>query len=400
MDVLANRLNRIEESLTFQMSQKSADLKAKGVDVINLTIGEPDFYTPDYVKEAAKKAIDENDTFYSAVEGKKELIAAIINKFKRENNVDYKPSQIVVSNGAKHSLANVIMSIVDHGDEILIPTPYWVTYKELDNLANGKSIFIETTLENNFKVTAQQIREAITPKTRVLLYSSPSNPTGMSYTKAELKEIADVIAEHPNIYVISDEIYEHLHFGQKHESISQFEFIKNQLIIINGVSKAYAMTGWRIGYMAAPEWIAKACKKLQGQFSSGACSISQKAAEAALNLTTTLFDERRIILKERCDLVCNILKQMPDVKFTIPNGTFYVFPDISAYFGKSDGKRIIKDSNDMSMYFLEEAHVAVVAGSAFGEDKCVRLSFTVDIKILEKALTRIKISLEMLKIVQ
>jgi len=400
MDVLANRLNRIEESLTFQMSQKSADLKAKGIDVINLTIGEPDFFTPDYVKEAAKKAIDENDTFYTAVEGKKELVNAIINKFKRENNVEYKPSQIIVSNGAKHSLANVIMCIVDHGDEILIPAPYWVTYKELDNLANGKSVFIETTLENNFKVTAQQIREAITPKTRVLLYSSPSNPTGMSYTREELKAIAEVIAEHPNIYIISDEIYEHLNFKGKHESISQFDFIKEQLIIINGVSKAYAMTGWRIGYMAAPEWIVKACKKLQGQFSSGACSISQKAAEAALNLTTTLFDDRRIILKERRDLVCEILKQIPDVKFTVPDATFYVFPDVSAYFDKSDGKRIIKNSHDLSMYLLEEAHVAVMEGSAFGEDKCIRISFTVDLKKLEKALTRIKISLELLKTIQ
>ncbi len=400
MNVLASRLNRIEDSVTFQMLQKTNELISRGIDVINLTVGEPDFETPDYVKEAAKLAIDQNDTYYTAIEGKKELIDAIIKKLKRENNIDYKYSQIIVSNGAKHSLANVIMCIVDHGDEILIPTPYWTTYKELDNLANGKSVFIKTTMTNNFKVTAKQIREAITPRTRVLLYSSPSNPTGMSYTRQELREIAEVIADHPNIYVISDEIYEHLNFERPHESISQFDFIKNQLIIINGVSKSYAMTGWRIGYMAAPEWIAKACKKLQGQFSSGACSISQRAATAAIDMTTTLFDERRAILRERRDLVCSILKQIPDIQFIVPDATFYVFIDISNYFGRYTGRRVIKNSEDMVMYLLEEAYISAIPGSGFGEDTCIRISFVTNLELLEKAMNRLKIALEILKSVQ
>lgn len=390
MELLSKRSKRINESETLEMSQKCTELKDKGFDVINLTIGQPDFNTPDYIKEAAKKAIDENYSFYTPVPGYKELINAIVQKLKRENNVEYKPSQIVVSGGAKQSLANVVLSLIDKDDEIIIPIPYWVTYVELNNLADGKSVLINSTVENNFKVTAQQIKEAITPKTKLLLFSSPSNPTGCVYTKEELKEIAEVVAEHPNMYIVSDEIYEHLNFNGKHESISQFEFIKNQVIIINGVSKAYAMTGWRIGYMAAPEWIAKACKKLQGQTTSNACSIAQKAAEAALNHPTNLFKENNAILLERRDVLAAALKEIPGLKFIVPDATFYIFPDISAYYGKTDGTYKITDSRSMSMYLLEKAQVAVVAGSAFGSDECIRISFTVGCEKLKEAVSRIK----------
>jgi aspartate aminotransferase len=390
MEILANRLNRIEESETFEMSQKSNELKERGFDVINLTVGQPDFNTPDFIKEAAKKAIDENYSFYTPVQGYKDLINAIIQKLKRENSVEYNPNQIVVSNGAKQSLANVILSLLDKGDEILIPVPYWVTYQELGKLANGKCIFLNTSVENNFKVTAKQIKEAITDKTRILLYSSPCNPTGSVYTRDELRAIAEVISEYPNIYIISDEIYEHLNYIGKHESISQFDFIKNQLIIINGVSKAYAMTGWRIGYMAAPEWIAKACKKLQGHTTSNACSISQKAAEAALKHTGELFIEQTKILRERRDVLATALSEIPNIRFMIPDGTFYFFPEVSRYYGKTDGKVKITNSKSLAMYLLENAHVAVVSGSAFGSDECIRISFTVGCDKLKEAAKRIK----------
>lgn len=397
MKVLADRIQRISESQTLEMAQKSRALKEKGIDVIDLSVGVPDFATPEHIKKAAKEAIDNNFTFYTPVQGIKELIEAIQNKFKTENNIEFSKNQIVVSNGAKQALANVILTLIDEKNEILIPAPYWVTYKELDNLANGKNIFIKSTFENEYKVTAQQVKDAITPNTRAFLFCSPSNPSGSVYTKNELKEIAEVIAEHPDIYIISDEIYEHMNFNGKHESISQFDFIKDQLIIINGVSKAYAMTGWRIGYLAAPEWIAKSCKKLQGQYTSGACSVSQKAAYAALTGGNECIRKMLSILEERKNITTTALSSIEGVKFVPPKATFYVFPDFSYYFGKKYQGKTIKGSLDLSMFLLEHANVAVVGGTAFGIDECIRISFVVSKERIVEAFDRITNALKKLK---
>jgi len=392
----SERVNRISVSQTLEMNKKTKELIAKGIDVINFCIGEPDFPTPLHIKDAAKKAIDDNFTFYTAVAGCPELLLAICGKLKRENNLDYKPDQIVVSNGAKQSIANVILTLINHGDEIIVPAPYWVSYVEIDNLAGGKNVFIESKIENDFKVTAEQIEKAITSKTRVLLYSSPSNPTGGVYSKEELKAIADVIAKYPNVYVISDEIYEHINYVGKHESIAQFDSIKDRVIVINGVSKGYAMTGWRIGYIAAPQWIAKACEKLQGQYTSSASSISQYAAIAALNGTQEPTNMMREAFKRRRDLIVNKLSEIKGLKCNIPQGAFYILPEISNFLGKSDGEMQIKTAYDLSMYLLTKAHISVMDGTAFGAPNCIRISFATSDENIVEGMNRMKTALEKL----
>lgn len=398
MDQISKRLSALAASQTLAMAQKSRELKAEGKDVINLSVGEPDFFTPDYVKEAAKKAIDDNFSFYTPVPGFADLIQAITEKLKRENDLDYNANQIVVSAGAKHSLSNIFLSLLNPGDEVLIPTPYWVSYPEAIKLAEGKPVYIPSTIETGFKVTAEQIEKAITHNTRMFVFSSPSNPTGAVYTKEELKELAVLFAKNPQILIVSDEIYEHITFSGKHESIAQFSEIKDQVIIVNGVSKGYAMTGWRIGYIAAAEWIAKACNKLQGQVTSGVFSIAQKAAVAALNggldfpkMMTEAFLRRRNLMVEG-------LSKINGIKVNIPDGAFYLFTDVSELIGKSteDGT-VIKNSYELSLYILNEAHVATVSGDGFGNPECIRFSFATSDENLQKAIERTKIALDKLK---
>lgn len=393
MNKVSERLARLSESQTLAMAQKSRELKAQGIDVINLSIGEPDFNTPQHIKDAAKKAIDDNYSHYSPVPGYPELLKAISDKFKRENNLDYTTEQIVVSSGAKHSIANVILSLVNYDDEVIIPTPYWVSYVELVKLARGKSVLIESGIENNYKVTPEQIEKAITPRTRVFLYSSPSNPTGSLYTRDELKAFASVFARHPQVMVISDEIYEHINFNGGHESIAQFPEIREQVVVVNGVSKGYAMTGWRIGYIGAPKWLAKACTKLQGQMTSGASSIAQIASVAALNGDNKCIREMCAIFRKRRDLLYRLLKDIPGLKVNLPDGAFYLFTEASYFFGKSDGKTVIKDSYDLSLYLLGEANVAIVDGSAFGAPDYIRFSYATSEKELTEAAKRIKAAL-------
>jgi aspartate aminotransferase len=397
MEQLSKRINSLSESQTIAMNQKSKDLQAQGIDVINLTVGEPDFFTPPHVKEAAKKAVDDNFSFYSAVNGYPELLKAIAGKFKNENNLDYKPEQIIVSNGAKHSLANAILCLIDEGDEVIIPAPYWVSYAELVKLAQGKNVIIDTTLESNYKMSPAQLEKAITPKTKALLICSPSNPTGSAYSKAELKALVDVLVKHPRIFIIADEIYEHINYVGKHESIAQFDEIKDRVVLINGVSKGYAMTGYRIGYMAGPVWLAKACSKLQGQMTTNASTIAQKAAYTALTSDNTYTLEMNKAFRRRRDLVLNLMKEIPGWKCNVPEGAFYVFPDVSYYYGKSDGKTTIKDDMDLCLYLLDKAYVATVPGGAFGEPKCIRISFANSDEKLEKAMKKIKEVLSNLK---
>jgi len=397
MEQVSERLARLSESQTLAMAQKSRELKAAGIDVINLSIGEPDFNTPDHIKQAAKKAIDDNFSFYSPVPGFDDLRKAISDKFKRENNLDFKPEQIVVSNGAKQSITNVILSIVNYDDEVIIPTPYWVSYIEMVKLARAHSVLIKSTIENNFKVTPKQIEEAITPKTKVFLFSSPSNPTGSLYTKEELKEMADVFARNKHVFVISDEIYEHINFVGKHESIAQFENVKDQVIVVNGVSKGYAMTGWRIGYIGAPTWIAKACTKLQGQYTSGACSIAQKASVAALNSECDSITLMRDAFKRRRDIVYKLLLEIPGLKVNLPEGAFYFFPDATGCLGKRAGDTLISNTTDLCLYLLKEANVAIVDGSAFGAPDYIRFSYATSEDILIEAMKRIKNALSQLR---
>jgi aspartate aminotransferase len=386
MEKVSARIAALEESQTLAMSQKSKELASQGIDVINLSVGEPDFFTPDFVKEAAKKAIDNNFSFYTPVPGYKDLLDAICGKLKRENNLDYTPDQIIVSGGAKHSLSNVLMCVVDRGDEVIVPAPYWVSYVELVKLAEGKSVIIETGLENDFKVTTRQLEAAITPKTRVLMLCSPSNPTGSIYTREELKAIADVVAKHPNMLVISDEIYEHINFTGKHESIAQFEHIRDRVIIINGVSKGYAMTGWRIGFSASAKWIAKACNKLQGQQTSGVCSIAQKAAVAAFNSDGSTTIAMREAFQRRRDLFVDAISQIKGFRTNRPDGAFYIFPEISYFFGRKYNGATIYTSDDFAMFLLNAAHVAAVPGSAFGSPNYIRFSYaTSDEKLMEAA---------------
>ncbi|MEI8203343.1 MAG: pyridoxal phosphate-dependent aminotransferase [Bacteroidota bacterium] len=399
MEVLSNRINQLSESETLAMTRISRELKAKGHDVINLSIGEPDFFTPDFIKEAAKRAIDCNYTFYSPVSGYQDLREAISFKFKRDNNLDYAPDQIVASTGAKQSIANVVLSLVNPGEEVLLPVPFWVSYKEIIKLAEAKAVYIPTSIENNFKVTAEQLEAAITPKTKLMMFSSPCNPTGSVYRKDELEQIARVIAKHEHLYIISDEIYEHINFIGKHESIAQFNFIKDRVITINGVSKGFAMTGWRLGYIGAPKFIAQACDKLQGQFTSGTCTISQRAAIEALKQDPSYCTEMKNMQKafrERRDLVLEMLHDIPGMKTNIPEGAFYIFADISSFFGKTDGDTIIKDANDLSMYILNKYFLALVPGNAFGDPNCIRISYATSNDKLIESVKRLKEALSKL----
>lgn len=397
MERVSRRIAALTDSQTLAMNQKSKDLESQGIDVINLSVGEPDFFTPDHVKDAAKKAIDDNFTFYSPVPGYMDLRKAISKKLREENNLDYSSAQIVVSNGAKHSLANVIMCVVDPGDEVLVPAPYWVSYVELVKLAEGVNVVIPSTIENDFKVTPEQLEQAITAKTRAMLICSPSNPTGSIYSKDELEALANVIKKHPNIIVISDEIYEHINFVGKHESIAQFESIHDRVVVINGVSKGYSMTGWRIGYMAGPCWIAAACNKLQGQYTSGPSSIAQKASVAAINGDNSFTLSMREAFQRRRDLVIQMMKEIPGLKINIPQGAFYVFPDVSGYFGKSYQDKMIRNADDLTLFLLEHAHVASVSGDAFGAPECIRFSYATSDEKLKEAFSRIRSALALLK---
>lgn len=394
---LSSRINRVAESQTLAMSQKSNELKEQGIDVVNLTVGQPDFFTPDNVKEAAKKAIDDNYSFYSPVPGYKDLIKAIQGKFKRENNLEYAENQIVVSTGAKQCLANAMQCLFQEGDEVIIPTPYWVSYIELAHLCNAKPVIIEGNPDNYYKITPEQLEKAITPKTHGFILNAPSNPSGSIYTKDELKALADVLAKYPEIAIISDEIYEHLNYVGKHESIAQFANVYNQTIVINGLSKAYAMTGWRLGYMAGPVEVAKACKKLQGQTTSGTCSITQRAAIEALNGDQSIIAKNNEVLVKRRDLMVKYLHEIPGVKLNVPPATFYTFPDFSAYYGKSYEGKVIKGSDELCDFLLNVAHVATVAGSAFGVDACIRMSYVVDFPRIDEAFKRINKALALLK---
>ena len=390
MESVSKRIATLSPSATMAMNQKGKDLKAKGIDVINLSVGEPDFNTPDHIKEAAKKAIDNNFSFYPPAQGFPDLREAISNKFKRENNLDFSPEQIVVSAGAKNSLANVILSLIDKDDEVIVPAPYWVTYVELVKVAEGKNVVIKGTIDNDFKVSVDQIEQAITPKTKAILLCSPSNPTGSVYNKNELESIAKMLEKHSNIFIITDEIYEHIIFVGKHESLAQFDSVKERVVVVNGVSKAYAMTGWRIGYMGAPLWLAKACTKLQGQFLTGPTSIAQKAAVTALNSDQACVAEMNKAFRRRRDLIIDLLKSVDNIKTIVPDGAFYVFPEISSYFGKSDGDRKIENSTDFCMYLLEKAHIATVPGEAFGEPACFRISYATSDENIVRAVDRMK----------
>ncbi len=398
MENVSQRVSSLAISQTLEMSQKSRDLQAQGIDIINLSVGEPDFNTPQHIKEAAIKAIHDNYSHYSPVPGYPELLKAISGKLKRENNLDYTTDQIIVSNGAKHSLANVILSLVNKGDEVIVPAPYWVSYVELVKLAEGTNIIIETDIDSDFKITPEQLKNAISPKTKAMFLCSPSNPSGSLYSKNELEAIAKVVAESGvDMYILSDEIYEHINFVGKHESIAQFDFIRDRVILINGVSKGYAMTGWRIGYIAAPKWIAKACNKIQGQLTSGASSISQMASVAALNIETDNIKEMVAAFKRRRDLVVKLTKEIKGFKVNVPEGAFYLFPEVKSLFGKSYNGKTIKDASDLALYILEEAHVATVTGDAFGSPDYLRFSYATSDEKLEEAIKRMKNAIEKLK---
>jgi len=395
--VVSNRINQLSESQTIQMNQKSRELKEKGVDVINLTLGEPDFNTPEHIKIAAIEAVNDNITHYPPVAGFPVLKKAIVKKLAVDNGLTYAPEQIVVSNGAKHSLANVLQCIVNKGDEVIIPAPFWVSYLELVKLAEGTPVIVEADIEQEFKITPQQLEASITPKTKAILFNSPSNPTGSVYSFKELEAIVAVLEKHPHVHVISDEIYEKINFVGKHVGIAEFSSLKDRTIVINGVSKGYAMTGWRLGYIAAPLSIAKAVMKLQGQYTSGVCGIAQMAAKQAFEGDQECVEEMRVAFEKRRDLVLDIVKTIPGFKVSFPHGAFYIFPDVSAYFGKKNGETVINTSMDMCMYLLEKVHVASVPGSAFGSANCVRFSYAASDKQLIEAFTRVKEALAQLK---
>lgn len=398
MGEVSKRIQNLSESQTIAMAQRSRELKAAGKDIISLSLGEPDFDTPDFIKESAKKAIDENYTKYTPVPGYQELREAIVHKFKRDNNLTYHTDQIVASTGAKQSLANVVLSIINPGDEVIIPSPYWVSYLELVKLAEGVPVYVESSIENDFKINAEQLKDAMTPKTKLMIFSSPCNPSGSIYSKEELKALADVITTKKDFYVISDEIYEHINFVGKHESLAQFEQVYDQVITVNGVSKGFSMTGWRLGYIGAPKWIAEACTKMQGQFTSGTCSITQRAVITALEADPSVTDEMREAFKERRDLVLNMLNKIPGIETNQPEGAFYVFPNVSSYFGKkTPSGKSINDATDFSMYLLNEAQVAVVTGEAFGNPNCIRLSYATSKDQLTTAINRIAEALKQLK---
>jgi len=397
MEHISKRVRSLSVSQTLAMSQKSRELKEKGIDIINMSLGEPDFNTPDDIKEAAKKAIDDNYTFYPPVPGYGDLREAIARKFKEENGLNYTADQIVVSGGGKHSLINVILSIVDPGDEVILISPYWVSYYDQIILAEGKPVIIKTTIENDFKVTPEQLEKNITSGTRLMIFNSPSNPTGMVYTREEMKAMADVLEKHPDVMIISDEIYEHINFVGSHVSMASFPSITDRVVTLNGVSKGYAMTGWRIGYIGAPLWVAKACTKLQGQFTSGVSSISQRAALAAVTSKGDSPAKMRVSFQRRRDLICGLLKDVEGLKVRVPQGAFYVMPDIRSFFGKSYNGVTVNNSDDMAMYLLYEARVALVAGSAFGAPECVRISYATSDEKITEAVRRIKEALGKLK---
>ena len=386
---ISDRVQSLSPSQTLAMSQKSNELKAQGIDVINLSVGEPDFNTPDHIMEAAKNAIDENYTFYTAVPGYLSLRKAIADKLKNENGLDYAPEQIVVSGGAKQSLCNVILSVINPGDEVIIPTPAWVSYVEMVKLAEGKNVLVPASIEQDFKVTPQQLEDAITPKTRMVLICSPSNPTGSVYTKEELQSLVNVLAKYPDILVLSDEIYEHINFTGSFTSLASFPEIADRTIIVNGVSKAYAMTGWRIGFIAAPLWVAKATNKLQSQYTSGASSVAQKAAEAAYTGSQACVEEMRVAFQRRRDLVVSLAREIPGIKVNEPQGAFYLFPEVSSYFGKKCGDKVINNAADLAMYLLEEGHVATVDGEAFCLPGYIRLSYATSDDNIREAMKRI-----------
>jgi aspartate aminotransferase len=397
MEYLSDRVKSLSVSQTLAMAQKSRELKAKGIDIISLSLGEPDFFTPDDVKEAAKKAIDENYTRYPPVPGYDDLREAISQKFLEENGIRYSPEQIIVSGGGKHSLINVILSLVNPGEEVIILAPYWVSYYDQIIIAQGKPVIIEASLENDFKIKPEQLEAAITPKTRLIIFNSPSNPTGMVYSFEEMEAIARIVEKHEGLFIISDEIYEHITFTGKHISMASFDFIYDRVITVNGVSKAYAMTGWRIGYIGAPLWIAKACNKLQGQFTSGVCSIAQRAALAAIRSKSDSRDVMRQAFLRRRDLICKLLADVKGLKVRVPQGAFYVMPDVTYYFGKSDGAVVINDSDDLALFLLDKAMVALVGGTAFGAPKCIRISYAASDDNIREAVKRISAALELLK---
>ncbi len=397
MAKLSERLNRLAPSATLVMSQKSSEMRAQGIDVINLSVGEPDFNTPEDIKESAKQAIDDNYSKYSPVPGYPELRKAIARKLNVENGLDYSISEILVSNGAKQSVCNAVLALVDDGDEVIIPAPYWVSYPQMVKLAGGTPVIVSTGFDQDFKMTAQQLEAAITPKTKMLILCSPSNPTGSVYSKEELRSLAEVILAHEDLFVIADEIYEHINYTGHHESIAQFDGMKERAIIINGVSKAYAMTGWRIGYMAGPEWIVKGCNKLQGQYTSGPCSVSQKAAEAAYTQSQACVEEMRQAFERRRDLIVALAKEIPGLEVNVPEGAFYLFPKCSSFFGKSHQGKVISSSTELALYLLEEAHVATVGGDAFGDPECFRMSYATSDDNIREALSRIRKALSALQ---
>jgi aspartate aminotransferase len=393
MAKLSERLNRLATSATLAMSQKSAEMKAQGIDVINLSVGEPDFNTPDDIKKAAKQAVDDNWSRYSPVPGYADLRRAIVAKLKNENGLDYTADEILVSNGAKQCVCNAVMALVNDGEEVIIPTPYWVSYPQMALLAGGVPVHIRAGIEQNFKITPEQLEAAITPRTRMLILCSPSNPTGSVYTRDELEALAEVVLRHEDLYVLADEIYEHIIYIGHHESIAQFPGMKERTIVVNGVSKAYAMTGWRIGFMAAPQWIVKGCNKLQGQYTSGPCSVSQKAAEAAYTLPQDCVEQMRQAFERRRDLIVELASQIPGLEVNRPDGAFYLFPKCSSFYGKhyksGDDVVTINNSNDLALYLLTEAHVATVGGDAFGDPECFRMSYATSDENIRKALQRI-----------
>ena len=397
MNTLSDRVNRLHPSATLAMSQRTNELKAQGIDVINMSVGEPDFNTPDHIKAAAKQAIDDNWSRYSPVPGYPTLRKAICAKLLNENGLTYEPSQIVVSNGAKQCVAGVLMTLVSAGDEVIVPAPYWVSYPEMVLMADGQPVIVTAGIEQDFKITAAQLEATITPKTKALILCSPSNPTGSVYSRDELAALAEVLARHEQVYVIADEIYEHINYIGRHESIAQFDSIRDRVIIINGVSKAYAMTGWRIGFAAGPETIIKACSKLQGQYTSGPCSVSQKAAEAAYTGTQAPVEEMRQAFQRRRDLIVSLAKEVPGFEVNNPQGAFYLFPKCSALFGKAYGDRVINTADDLAMYLREVGHVGCVGGDSFGAPECIRMSYATSDENIVEAMRRIREAVCLLK---
>lgn len=397
MAKLSSRLERLSPSATLAMSQKSGEMKAQGIDIINMSVGEPDYSTPDHIKDAAKKAIDNDFSKYSPVPGYMELRKAIVTKLKNENGLDYTAAEILVSNGAKQCVCNAVMALVDDGDEVIIPAPYWVSYPQMVKLAGGTPVYIEAPISQDFKITPEQLEAAITPKTRMIIICSPCNPTGSVYTQAEINALAEVVKKHEDLFVLADEIYEHINYTGEHASFAAVEGMRERTIIINGVSKAYAMTGWRIGFMAGPEWIIKGCNKLQGQYTSGPCSVSQKAAEEAYVASQECVEVMRQSFERRRDLIVKLAREIPGLEVNVPDGAFYLFPKCSSFYGKSDGERVIKDSYDLAMYLLEVGHVATVAGAAFGDPDCFRMSYATSEELITEALHRIKDVLSRLK---